>query len=355
MVDCMAKEVPKVSNGHQDPLKRIFNRELFGHAKGVSKPTEKPLQGLFRRIGEFLQGEEKAKEEHPLIGRISELHSSAEEGLVALISFKQRMEREADPQLYSFICTLVDPIIKEVSRIQQSIEREGNTAQKVKSFTRYVDWIEKAHEWVRLGKDCTGGEEVKQAVISQTVKDFTAKIDGDIRVVQDYLNHAMSELNLSDALKSELKEKLMPELSPSLRELYSLRLPEKELSLEEFIEWRLQADHNREHLFGRALHVIDTFSEEFLPSPSRESETGHALAGMTQLNYVESNLSEVALELEGDQPMDGETRRRYLERLNRLDDEIHHLNGNLHLSHEQHDRLQQSIESLSALRERLSM
>lgn len=351
----MSKELPEHTNGNIDPFAKLRFGEGFTHSKKGDIGSESLFQRFFQKMGDIFKRPVQLNKEHPLSGRISELHTSAAEILVELIAFKQRMENESDPQLYSFICSIIDPIIKEVSRIQQSIEREGNTAQKVKSFSRYVDWIEKAREWVEFDKLRPESATIRQAVIKQTIKDFQTKIDRDIQVVQDYLNQAMGELDMTEEMKNELKEKLMPELSPSLRELYRLRQPEKELSLEEFIQWRSHSDQNREKLFGVSLHIIDTFAEEFLPSPVKEIETGHALASITQLNYVEARISELAQELEDDEPLDETRRKNYLDLLVRLDEEIHDLNGNLHLSHDQHERLQQSIESLVSLREKLSI
>lgn len=350
----MAEELPKLINGDSDSFKKIPFREYIAHSKINPKTEEKPVQGFFRRIGEIFKGSVEPKEEHPLSGRISELHSSATDSLVALLNFKENIKKDVDPQLYAFICSIIDPIIKEVTRIQESIDRDTNTAQKVKSFNRYVDWIEKAHEWVEIGQQHAEKETINQAVINQTVKDFQAKIDRDIRLVQDYLGHAMDGFDLPEPLKNELKEKLMPELLPSLIELQALRQPSGELTLDEFIAWRSFADEARENLHDRALHIIDTFSKEFLPSPSREIETGLALEGMTRLNFVESQISEISLELEGDPPIEEFQRKNYLERMNKLTDVIHEFNGNLLLSHEQHDRLQQSIDILASLRDRLS-
>lgn len=350
----MSNPTRKVSNGNVDPPRDHHIAKKKPPSR-KQKQADTVFQRFVQKIGEYFKAP-KTKVEHPLSGRISELQTSATDVLLELIAFKLKMEKDADNQLYAFVCTSIDPIIKELTRIQQLADRDGNAAQKVKSFSRYVEWIEKAREWVDFGKTQTSDEMLQQAVIEQTAKEFLGKIDRDLKIIQDYMSHMMNDLDLAEEIKKELNDKLMPGLKPtiqSLQSLYKLRPQKNSLSLEAFIHWRLEADRDREDLYNKALHIIDTFAEEFLPSPVKEIETGHALASMTQLNYVEGRINEVAKDLDSIDLMDETKRKNYLTLLDLLDQEINALNGNLHLSHEQHERLQQTMESLSELRERL--
>lgn len=289
-----------------------------------------------------------------LNGRIRELQTIADTVLFELLDFKKDIKEKIDPDLFSLVTTILDPLIKEAGREPPSIEKMDNTAKQVKVFSRYVDSIEKAKAWVEIGKTQTTKEALEQALIQQTAKEFLSRIDRDIQVIQDYLSHALSSLEMSEILKNELKESLMPGLSPKMLVLHQLKKLPADFSLSSFIQWRSNADRHREILFGEILHIIDSFSHDFLPSPQKETENAQAKAILNQINSLEERIGKISLEMGNTRQMDENQRKNFQVILERLEAEVHQLNTNLHLSPEHGEIIESFLETLLSLREDLS-
>lgn len=288
-----------------------------------------------------------------LSGRIRDLQTIANSVLFELLDFKEAVKERVHPELYALILPIIDPLIKEIGRTPPIVEKKDNTAQQVKMFSRYVDSIEKAKDWSELCKAASNKEDLEKAIIQQTAKEFISRIDRDVQVLQDYLGHALNSLDLSTGLKSELKEKLMPEISPKIQDLLKLKTLPTDFSLNSFIQWRSCADQSREIIFGEALHIIDIFSDDYLPSPKKESESEQLTLINEQLKVLEEEISKLTVDIKINEEWDDAHRKVYLAAIEKLEGIAHQLNGNLHLPSEDCERLDIYFEVLLKLREEL--
>lgn len=304
---------------------------------------------FIQKVGQIFRSQPENKSQ--LSGRIKELQTMADGVLKELSEFKKRIKKTIDPNLYSLVVTIIDPLIKETGRVPHGIDKMDNTAQQVKVFSRYVDSIEKAKLWVEIGKANLHKQNLEEALIQQTVAEFLLRIDRDIQVIQDYLSLALSSFEMSSFLENEIKEKLMPDLSPKILELRQLKTIPVEFSLESFIHWRSHSDLSREAIFGSALHIIDEFSVEFLPSPKNENENEQLQAISADVNALEGKIKRLALEIKRGAYLDKDQRKAYISMIERLEVEAHQLNTNLHLSQEHGERIENFLEILLSLRE----
>lgn len=314
---------------------------------------EKKSGNFFQRIQNLFKPQTQIQEVK-LSGRIHELQKTADRILFDLLLFKSEAETKVEPYLFSIICTAIDPIIKEIVQIQKLREHQNSATWQVKNFQRYTDWLEKAKAWVELKDRCEETNVLYQAALNHTIKEFQARIDRDLQVILDYLNHALSNIDIQPNEGKLLRDQLIQKLDPHLLKLNQLKNPAPEITLETLIVWRSTSDTSRETCFGEALHIIDTLvSQNNSKFAVNEHDTKEDLdlEILTQLTQLEEKISELAMQME---TLDSGTKLALLVKLDDLDEKAHELNVNLLLPHEYTERVQQAIETLSALREDLS-
>lgn len=244
-----------------------------GNVHPLSKNHLSPttFSRFVQKIGQIF-ARTPSNNEVKLSGRIQELQTMAERVFSELVAFKKEIKEKVDVELFSLVVVFLDPLMKETGRAPPVIEKEDNTVHQVKVFSRYVESIEKAKSWVKIGKEYSSREELERAIIHHAATEFLLRIDRDIQVIQDYLNCALSDVKKTEAIKNKLSEYLMPDLTSKIAELDQLKALPEEWSLQSFMQWRVDADEAREGYFSDALHMIDSFSDEFLvPGKKRTS------------------------------------------------------------------------------------
>lgn len=348
----MAEDAPKYSDSVLFPKKP--NKPEFSAYR--SQPAESRLGRFIQKVNYLLKGESVPVKEVRLSGRIHPLQKDVDALVDRLLVIREELESEVDPHLPSLIGTVVDPLIKEINRMQKSRESQSSTAGMVKGSKEYAVWIEKAKKWIDLcSKRHQQKELIYRAVVEQSIQEFHARIDRDLQVIQDYVNHAMDRFEVNELVKNEFKDKLEPELAQHLFELYLLKDHPHDLSVETLHLWRADADISRENSFSSALHIIDTLASELEP-PRVIEEAGdhHIIEIQVSLTALEENIVKLEVEIRALETMANEEHRQKCRaHLNKLEQEAHHLNGDLRLTQPHIERVQQVLETLSSFRELL--
>jgi hypothetical protein len=328
----------------------------FLHPGHVQPKAESPTDTIFSRfiqkVGQIFN-RSQPESKSLLGGRIKELQTMADGVIGELLEFKKRIKKSIDPSLYALVAANIDLLVKEARRVPHGIDKLDNKAKQVKVFSRYVDSIEKARLYVEIGREHRGAQQLEQALVQQTAAEFSLRIDRDIQVIQDYLSLALSSFEMSRMLENEIKDKLMPDLSPKILELRQLKIVPEDFSLDSFIKWRSHSDLIREGIFSTALHIIDEFSNEFLPMPKKEKENEHLQEYAEDLKILEHKVNRIFQEMKSGGPIDENRRKNYIAMIEKLEEEAHQLNTNLHLSYEHSERIENFLETLLKLRERL--
>lgn len=327
--------------GEETPKKNPF----FSIQSGI----EDGLGRLFQKVNQLFKKE--APVDTKLIGRIFELQSLVEKILFDLLSFRNEYEKNGDPYLFSFVGSILEPLIKELTRIHQVIERQENATQQVKMLHRCMELVEKAKAWINLGIDYSK-EKVHQTILSHTIQEFRTSIDRDIQVIQDYLDHSLEGIEGHDSFKSLLKTHIEPELTPHIVKLKELK--EKcpnETSLEFMTKWRAEVDQSREKYFSICLHAVDTIINKAIPREDSKEEPFHEAEILSHLMTLEFEVDKLKNLIEEQNSFDDKKLRAYWTTLNKLEEEAHELNSNLRLSSEQAERVQTLLETLSQFRD----
>lgn len=333
----MNEELPKLPNGSYPPRNNVETR----------------LGRFFQRINHFFSNE-PIDHEVKLIGRIHEMQSTTDKILEELLEFKSFLAEIAEPSIFSLVCNIIDPIVKEITRIQKGIDEQEAITQQVKVFNRYTEWLDKAKLWIELGKNKKYQKEIiQQAILTHTIQEFQAWIDRDVQVIQDYLHNSFHSFDIVDPMKQFLRDGIEPKVTPYIRRLLELKEPPKKLTIHSLTKWRAKADRERENLFGEALHIIDTFTNELMPIPFEEHKDDYSIEILKLIHKLEEGIFELKAQVKNPERLEEKSKKTCIQTLAHLEEEAHRLNSNLSLPQEYVDRVQHVIEGLFSIRQSL--
>lgn len=228
------------------------------------------------------------KEDNKLAGRIRELDKSAKDVLKVLSIVREDLKNEVDGELYTYVESVMTPMIRDVERVKNIVKNEVTSKEQASAFNKYNQWIDKAKLFVHVCSTAKNTDEISVAVIKHTLDDFTAVIERDLQLVEDYQEHLMSELKISendlDILQNELKE----ELRSHIAALKSLRYYPNNLTLESLNKWKDGADQARDYHFNTILEIIDNKVEDLNPSHTEEHHS--FIENLEQIAYLETEI-----------------------------------------------------------------
>ena len=145
--------------------------------------------------------------------------------------FKNSLEKASDSQMFSLVCWVIEPIIKEYRHLQKKQKAKENERQRIELIKRYTNWIERARPWTEFGFSYLDLKAIEQAVILYFIQDLKKRIERDIQVIKVYLNQKIKKLKIPNSHKGNFNNKLNRLLSPILLKLNALKSVEKGLTL----------------------------------------------------------------------------------------------------------------------------
>jgi hypothetical protein len=249
----MFGELPNLS----DSAKEALAPHLHVH---TAKPAPK-LKGRFTRFFQQFSGlfanQKKVEKDSLLIGRIHELESSGKQVLDGLLSVRAAIGPEVDPLLASAAISLIDPIVREIRSLLAQLETKQDPAQQVKAYNRYADSLEKGKSWIAILSNGEKGAEFQEFIKIKMVEEFHIRIERDLQLVHDYLEHALARPELNHPDKNSLADTLRAELAPLLENLQQLKQLPGEFDLDAFFKWRSEGDDARARWIEAALQAVD--------------------------------------------------------------------------------------------------
>lgn len=318
------------------------------------KPRASMLNRFVDRIRTTFQKFQGKPAEHHLIGRIQDLQNTANSVLNQLSTIKDELRNEIDPEIFSYVEMVLEPIIKEVSRLHKSMEQSsGSVTHQAKTYQRYSQWIDKAKLWVQICSKANNKEALVKAIIRYTVDEFLELIDRDIQVINDYQEHMLDALAVDDEEKIALAQRLETYLDPYLKGLNQLKFKPRDLTLQEIALWKAQVDKRREKYFDAALHSIDKVINSTIPDTSGPEEHEHLVEILSQIIYLEHEAPNLYDEIFMAADINSEQRKIFESRIMMLEQEIHQLNLDLRLTPDLIDRLQIISDMLDQARNKL--
>ena len=249
----MFGEVPKLSDSSNEgssPHLKVRTIE-------TSSSFKRRVSRFFQQFANLFTKEEAIEQEPPLMGRVHELEASGRQVLHSLLALKKMMEAEIDPSLVAAAHALIDPIIREIRRLLNQMELKQDLAQQVKVSNRYTESLEKGKRWVSTLSNGPSGDEIQEFIKLQVLEEFRVRIDRDLQLIQDYLDHTLLQPGIDASSRQAAVADIGAELGPLLDNLHRLKEPQAVPDLEAFFSWRSAADELREDWITSALQIID--------------------------------------------------------------------------------------------------
>lgn len=303
----------------------------------------------------FQKFQNKPQPDLQLIGRIQDLQKTANSVLKQLRAIKEDLRKDIEPEVFAYVEEIIDPIIKEVLRLHQSIEQPRSIMHQAKTFQRYSQWIDKAKLWIQICSKAHDKEAIIKAIIRYTVDEFLEVIDRDLQVINDYQEHMLEALTVEDEEKINLAQSIEIRLNPYLKGLNELRAKPKDVPLHEIALWKAQVDKRREKYFDAALHAIDKIINSTIPDTSGEEEHEHLVDVLSLISYLEREVPQLYDEIDRIKNPSIEQEPIFLSRLTTLEQEVHQLNLDLRLTPDLIDRLQVIADMLDQARKKLTL
>lgn len=301
------------------------------------------LKGLFK----LSDSKVKAKEDGKLAGRIRELNKNADDVLKVLSVVREDLRNEVDDELFSFVESVMNPMIRDVERVQKIVKNDGTAYQQIDAFTKYNEWIDKAKLWVQVCSTAKDKEAISKAVVKHTIDDFVAMIDRDLQLIEDYQEHLLDDVEVSEAEKKRLKVEIQKGLNQSIKRLITLKNHPKALSLDNLSQWKDNVDRRRDRYFNAILQLIDGKINEISPTKrSFEEEHGALIGTLEQISYLEMEIPMLAEKFTKD-PIDPFEIEVSKQQLLALEDEIHDLYLDMRMPPAIIERLQDLKELLA--------
>jgi hypothetical protein len=324
----MAPKKPKPSNAQDSFIKEPAKKRLTILARFVDR-----IRSTFQRF------QNKPLQEHPLVGRIQDLQSKASAVLIQLQAIKNELHKEIDAEAFVYIEAVIDPLIKEVSRLHKSIEQPRSVLHQAKTYQRYSQWVEKAKLWIQICSKTTDKEALFKAVIRYTIDEFLEVIDRDVQVITDYQEHMLEALSIDEEEKIDLAQRLEVRLQSYLHALNALRVKPENLPLKEIAVWKAQVDKRREKYFDAALHAIDKIVNQSLPDSRDEEENEDLKDALIQIAYLEKHIPPWYDEINLAETLTFTQKADFKSQLELWEQKIHRLNLDLRLTPELIERL----------------
>lgn len=313
------------------------------------------LERLGRAIQKSLQFFQKKTAQDPkLAGRIHELNRTSKEVLGELLTIRSDLALQVDPELFNHVEAVIDPLIKDIARIQKIMEEKSNPALQIQVFKRYTSSIEKANSWIQIKHHGNDKESIEKAVINHILHEFFERIERDLQVINDYQTHLLENLPLDEEERGRLWIELEKKMGSFIKSLLALKRAPNPLSIQRLAQWKRNVDQRREKYFDGALHAIDNLVSAYSPEAPEIEEHDHLIEIFTRMAALEEEVTSFWTALGTIDLKDIETISMCEERLAVCEDEVAQINLDLRLTPELIDRLQVVIDMLTSIRFRLN-
>lgn len=287
--------------------------------------------GMIGRFIERIKGTFNQSEVRSLGGRVQSDAIRADKILEQFLVVAQKLEERLDGDLVGYVQNAMELIRRDFKRIQKRA-----TQSPEENSEAYCNWIGKAKRWIELDAKANDPAVIIDAIIKQQFNDLDELIDQDLRVIQDYETHLLADLPISSDEKESMEKVIQKQLEQHISALAQLK--EKPLSMELHCvsQWKESVDRRRNYHFDKALHAIDTLVAKLSPVSEVEEVNEHLASLISEVELLQEATTNLQQEvIEGSSELD-QMRKTSAE----LQQKVHVLNSNLHLTQELFEQLQ---------------
>jgi len=316
-------------------------------------------KGVFDLIKGFLPffGATRAKEQRSLVGRIhAQLKEDAHAMLLQLQTLKEDLRKQLDNyedgQLWLSFEAVLNPLMREYHLIERQLNNPSEEKLQHEHNVKCVnEWIDRAKIWVSVCSKPANRESMIQAVIDNTHLLLDTILDRDLKMIQDYKVHELQLLGLGEGAYAVVRNHLDRDLTPYIHGLQQLKRNKKRIfELQKLMQWKLQADEERSHLFNAALQKIDSIVNAAMPFTPLEEDQEHLKDLINRVSYLEDESQVLLAQLDnGEKPVPD----IFKASLTHFEEEVLQVHHDLRLTPELIERVQCIIQELANMRGKL--
>lgn len=219
-----------------------------------------------------------------LKGRVEEIFPKIDSVHTKLIAIKNNVQRPSHDELRAFIDLILEPIIEQGLALKEQ-RKALDPFHQVKVLDLYQVWLEKAEFWI--GSYQIDSEQSFCRRVNEYIwKDFSLKVERDLKIIEDYIEHAIQSLLISESDKKQMKVSIMRSVSQHIVALASLKRLPKDVAFKDLEEWNRSIDTERQHYFEESLSIIDGHIDEAKPHPTVD-EHQHLLDVIALINSID--------------------------------------------------------------------
>lgn len=310
---------------------------LTEHAELVTVPKPTGLFGrLVERLRETFNQPTREGEVRPLGGRVQENEAKrADRVLEQFLSVAQKLESKLEGDLVNHVQNAIEMIMRDFKRIQK---RAAHSPEE--NSQAYRSWISKAKRWIELDAKGTDPVAIIDAIIKQQFNDLDELIDQDLRVIHDYEAHLLADLPISPEEKDRMGG-IYKQLKQHTEALIQLKEKPSLIELHCVSQWKESVDRRRNYHFDKALHAIDVLVAKLSPAESEAEKINEDLLPIvSELEFLQEAAFQLMQDASPISSSDDLSRKKMLISCLELQQRVHELNSNLHLTQELFEQLQ---------------
>lgn len=319
-----------------------FQREESNEYKFINDTSLQQPKSLFSLLIERIKKtfQPTVHDEGKLSGRVQQLNQTSIMLLQRLRKIKEKIKQHADEQLFIYVSSLLDPLVRSITGIQRTLMQHGSVIMQAKAFKKYSNWVIKAELWVGIESNLEDEESITRAMILHIKQEADELIDQDLQVIRDYEEHILDSLPLNDDEMNLLKNQIETELTEQVINLEKLKEKPEVFDLQTIFAWKDDVDRRRSKYFDRALHIIDEIIYKISPTSSSEEVHDHLVEVLTQIVYLEEEIPSLVEGISEERLNDPIYIQITTSKIDSFEQELHELNLNLRLTPDLYDRLQ---------------
>lgn len=238
----------------QNESKMKINGKQNSNNHFIATRSENTLSYLLSKIkGHFFKSPAPTIDPEVKL-KATKINGDATKILSHLIDAKIKLKQHLDSETYGHLVKILDPLAEDVKKMNGLLQKATQTEEIASVLERYQQWMNKAKNWIGLGKESDRSDQVVRVIVEHWLGELSSSIDRDIRAILNYREQILSQL------PEMAEETLSLLISPHVIALNALKERCIHAEIEEFADWKRWVNARRAVLFENALQVLENAS-----------------------------------------------------------------------------------------------
>jgi hypothetical protein len=264
--------------------------------------------------------DQTASADQPLLRQLQSVQHSALQIIHTFHEQKEAIIKHYDFSLQPVAKEVLDELLCHAEKLKQqlSCHQDFSSAEE-------VDWEEYIQKWTEICEHWHSRKALADRILAVVSERAMHSIDKDIRVIQDYQNHQLANVNIEKNKRKTLQERLAQVTEEPLNQLVALRnQTHQHTSLIQAAAWLASFQEERESYFDQLLLKIDTAVRDIVDVADKEDVLSYSSEDEGEIVFMERELESILFAID---TVDGANKTDTLFIGCRLESLLDHLEG----------------------------